>query len=99
MRYHIFDVADSRSIGQKNLFLTGSPMEHENQKKDYRSWMDWINISIENAKELYKEVGMNLGEITRKVVSKIIEELRFFISKLTPISFNAFLNFSTSTTT
>ena len=62
-------------------------MEYEDQKRDHRSWMDWINLNIDNAKKLYKEVGINLGEITRKLVSKIIEELRFFISKLTPVDF------------
>ncbi len=62
-------------------------MEYEDQKTDHRSWMEWINLSIENAKEFYKEARMNLGEITKQIVTIVIKELRFFISKLTPVDF------------
>ena len=79
--------AKPRPIGQENLFLAGGLMEYEDQKTDHRSWMEWINLSIENAKEFYKEVRMNLGEITRQIVTIVIKESRFFISKLTPVDF------------
>ena len=59
--------------------------KHENQKADYMSWIQWINMNLDNAKEFYEEAKMNLREITSQIISRISKELRFFISKLTTV--------------
>ena len=59
--------------------------DYEQKKSDHLSWMQWINISINNAKEFYDEVKVYLREISSQIFSKISKELLFFISKLTPV--------------
>jgi len=61
--------------------------KYEDQKVDHMSWIQWINISLDNAKEFYQEVKINLREITSQIISKVSKELRFFISKLTTVDF------------
>jgi len=61
--------------------------KYEDQKSDHMSWMQWINVNLDNAKEFYEEVKMNLQKITSQAISKVSKELRFFISKLTPVDF------------
>ena len=61
--------------------------KYEDQKADHMSWIQWINISFDNAKEFYEEVKINLREITSQIISKVSKELRFFISKLTTVDF------------
>jgi hypothetical protein len=61
--------------------------ENDHQKSDHMSWMEWINEALDRANELYKEAIINLGLIARQTISKIIKELRFFISKLTVVDF------------
>ena len=59
--------------------------DYEQQKSDHFSWMQWINISINNAKEFYENVKTNLLKITNQLFSKVRKEFFFFISKLTSI--------------
>jgi len=59
--------------------------KYEDQNPDQMSWMQWINISMDNAKEFYKEVKINFRELSGKIFSRISEELFFFVSKLTPV--------------
>ena len=59
--------------------------DYEQQKSDHFSWMQWINLSIDNAKEFYKDVKTNLRKIINQLFSKASKELFFFISKLTSI--------------
>ena len=61
--------------------------KYEDQESDHMSWMQWINVNLDNAKEFYEEVKMNLQKITSQAISKVSKELRFFISKLTPVDF------------
>ena len=61
--------------------------KYEDQKSDHMSWMQWIDANLNNAKEFYKEVKINLQKITSQAISKVSKELRFFISKLTPLDF------------
>ena len=61
--------------------------KYEDQKSGHMSWMQWINVNLDNAKEFYEEVKMNLQKITSQAISKVSKELRFFISKLTPVDF------------
>jgi len=61
--------------------------KYEDQKADHMSWIQWININLDNAKEFYEEVKINLREITSQIISKVSKELRFFISKLTSVDF------------
>ena len=61
--------------------------KYEDQKAGHMSWIQWININMDNAKELYEEVKINLREITSQIISKVSKELRFFISKLTTVDF------------
>ena len=61
--------------------------KYEDQKADHMSWIQWININLDNAKEFYEEVKINLREITSQIISKVSKELRFFISKLTTVDF------------
>ena len=59
--------------------------KYEDQKLDHMSWMQWINVKLDNAKEFYEDVKTNLREITNQLFSKASKELFFFISKLTSI--------------
>ena len=61
--------------------------KYEDQKTDHMSWIQWININLDNAKEFYEEVKMNLREIISQIVSRVSKELRFFISRLTTVDF------------
>ena len=61
--------------------------KYEDQKADHMSWIQWINMNLDNAKEFYDEVKMNLREITSQIISRVSKELRFFISKLTTVDF------------
>ena len=61
--------------------------KYEDQKVDHMSWIQWINMNLDNAKEFYEEVKINLREITSQMISKASKELRFFISKLTSVDF------------
>ena len=61
--------------------------KYEDQKPDHISWIQWININLDNAKEFYEEVKINLREIISQIISKVSKELRFFISKLTSVDF------------
>ena len=61
--------------------------KYEDQKADHMSWIQWININLDNAKEFYEEVKMNLREIISQIVSRVSKELRFFISRLTTVDF------------
>ena len=61
--------------------------KYEDQESDHMSWMQWINVNLDNAKEFYEEVKMDLQKITSQAISKVSKELRFFISKLTPVDF------------
>ena len=61
--------------------------KYEDQKADHMSWIQWINMNFDNAKEFYEEAKMHLLEITRQIISKVSKELRFFISKLTSVDF------------
>ena len=61
--------------------------KYEDQKSDHMSWIQWININLDNANEFYQEVKINLREITGQIISKVSKELRFFISKLTTVDF------------
>ena len=61
--------------------------KYEDQKADHMSWIQWININLDNAKEFYQEVKINLREIISQTISRVSKELRFFISKLTTVDF------------
>jgi len=61
--------------------------KYEDQKTDHMSWIQWINMNFDNAKEFYEEAKMNLREITSQIISRVSKELRFFISKLTTVDF------------
>ena len=61
--------------------------KYEDQKADHMSWIQWININLDNANEFYQEVKINLREITDQIISKVSKELQFFISKLTSVDF------------
>ncbi|SVC38297.1 uncharacterized protein METZ01_LOCUS291151, partial [marine metagenome] len=61
--------------------------KYEDQKTDHMSWIQWININLDNAKEFYEEVKMNLREIISQIISRVSKELRFFISRLTTVDF------------
>ena len=61
--------------------------KYEDQKVDHMSWIQWININLDNAKEFYQEVKINLREIISQTISRVSKELRFFISKLTTVDF------------
>ena len=61
--------------------------ENDHQKSDYMSWMESINEALDRANEFYEEAVINLEAIARQTISKIIKELRFFISKLTIVDF------------
>ena len=61
--------------------------KYEDQKADHTSWIQWVKINLDNAKEFYEDVKINLREITSQIISKVSKELRFFISKLTTIDF------------
>ena len=61
--------------------------ENDHQKSDHMSWMEWINEALDRANGFYEEVTINLKAILQQTTSKIIKELRFFISKLTVIDF------------
>ncbi|MBT4375306.1 MAG: hypothetical protein HOD16_06425 [Nitrospina sp.] len=61
--------------------------KYEDQKSNHMSWIQWINMNLDNAKEFYEEVKMNLREITSQIISRVGKELRFFISKLTSVDF------------
>ena len=61
--------------------------KYEDQKVDHMSWIQWINMNFDNAKEFYEEAKMNLLEITSQIFSRVSKELRFFISKLTTVDF------------
>ena len=61
--------------------------KYEDQESDHMSWMQWINVNLDNAKEFYEELKMNLQKIASQAISKVSKELRFFISKLTPVDF------------
>ena len=61
--------------------------KYEDQKIDHMSWIQWININLDNAKEFYEEVKINLREIISQTISRVSKELRFFISKLTTVDF------------
>ena len=61
--------------------------KYEDQKSNHMSWIQWINMNLDNAKEFYEEVKMNLREITSQIISRVGKELRFFISKLTTVDF------------
>ena len=61
--------------------------KYEDQKADHMSWIQWININLDNAKEFYEEVKINLREIISQTISRVSKELRFFISKLTSVDF------------
>jgi len=61
--------------------------ENDHQKSDYMSWMESINEALDRANEFYEEAIINLEAIARQTISKIIKELRFFISKLTIVDF------------
>ena len=62
-------------------------IKYEDQKVDHMSWIQWININLDNAKEFYQEVKINLREIISQTISRVSKELRFFISKLTTVDF------------
>ncbi len=59
--------------------------KYEEQKYDHMSWMQWINENMNNAKEFYKEVKINLRDISKRIFSRISEEIVFFVSKLRPV--------------
>ena len=61
--------------------------ENDHQKSDYMSWMESINEALDRANRFYEEAVINLEAIARQTISKIIKELRFFISKLTIVDF------------
>ena len=61
--------------------------ENDHQKSDYMSWMESINEALDRANEFYEEAVINLESNARKTISKVIKELRFFISKLTVVDF------------
>ena len=61
--------------------------ENDHQKSDQIPWMEWINEALDRANEFYEEAIINLEAIARQTISKIIKELRFFISKLTIVDF------------
>jgi len=61
--------------------------ENDHQKSDQIPWMEWINEALDRANEFYEEAVINLEAIARQTISKIIKELRFFISKLTIVDF------------
>jgi len=61
--------------------------ENDHQKSDYISWVEWINEALGRANEFYEEAVINLEAIARQTISKIIKELRFFISRLTIVDF------------
>ena len=61
--------------------------ENDHKKSDHISWMGWINEALGKANEFYEEAIINLEAIARQTISKIIKELRFFISKLTIVDF------------
>ena len=41
----------------------------KDQESDHMSWMQWINVNLDNAKEFYEEVKMNLQKITSQAIS------------------------------
>ena len=59
--------------------------KNDHQTSDQTSWMEWINEALDRANEFYEKAIINLKTITRQTISKIIKELRFFISKLTVV--------------
>ena len=61
--------------------------KYENQSTDYTSWMRWLNEMLDRTIHFYEEATTNLRSIARQTVSRISEELRFFISKLTALDF------------
>jgi hypothetical protein len=47
--------------------LTGGTMtetKYEDQNSGHMSWMQWINVSMDNAIEFYKEVKLNFRQIS-----------------------------------
>jgi hypothetical protein len=58
---------------------------YEQPKSDHISWIQWISINIDNAKEFYEVVKKNSQKIISQIFSSLIKELAFFISKLTRI--------------
>jgi len=88
IEYERLDFCQNHNLLAIKLFLVGGTMtqtDYEHQKSDHFSWMQWINLSIDNAKEFYEDVKTNLREITNQLFSKASKELFFFISKLTSI--------------
>ena len=61
--------------------------KNEGQKIDHASWMQWVDENLGRAKEFYEEAVINLRSIAKQTISKVIGELRFFISKLTVVDF------------
>ena len=59
--------------------------KYEDHKSDHMSWVQWINMNMDNAMELFKEVKLNFREILGQIFSRISQEFLFFISKLTPV--------------
>ena len=49
--------------------------KYEDQKADHMSWIQWININLDNAKEFYEEAKMNLRELTSQIISRASKEL------------------------
>ena len=89
---HVRNLVDTKTIicRPAKPFLAGGPMtqtKYEDQKVDHMSWIQWININLDNAKEFYQEVKINLREIISQTISRVSKELRFFISKLTTVDF------------
>ena len=61
--------------------------EYQDPKIDHASWMQWIEESLLQAKEFYREIVVTLKSFAQKFIFKASEELRFFISKLTIVDF------------
>ena len=61
--------------------------EYRDPNIGHTSWMQWVEENFDRAKDFYREVIANLNDTIRKTVLKVIEEFRFFISKLTIVDF------------
>jgi len=61
--------------------------EYRDPNIDNASWMQWVEDNLSRAKEFYGEVTVNLQNITKKIILKGIEELQFFIARLTVVDF------------
>ena len=65
-------------------------MTQENLHKtnfDHRQWIKFISEALENAQEFLTEVAETCKYFLKKGMKQGIEEVKFFISKSTPMDF------------